>query len=188
MDVNDSNQQQLDQRNVTSRSKKKCHGNRRDQRFRKRCRARKMKPSTITKLLQRRKRIRTTTIISTSTNNNSSDNNHNYTKKQATQITNNSNTETLLPLSTTIINDGSTQICMAPRKQITSTTDSHKRKRNSSCQELKINQIMTKSTSSTSITQSLSKRIKTKTKSITNLSIKVTNKIINKNYRFVFSF
>ena len=37
--------------------RKKCHGNRRNQRFRRRCRAEKMKPTKIEKLIKKRNRI-----------------------------------------------------------------------------------------------------------------------------------
>lgn len=38
--------------------RKRCHGNRKDQRFRRRCRARSMKEKKIKKLLMKRKKIR----------------------------------------------------------------------------------------------------------------------------------
>ncbi|CAF3776948.1 unnamed protein product [Rotaria socialis] len=37
--------------------RKKCHGNRRNQRFRRKCRAEKMKPAEIEKLIKKRNRI-----------------------------------------------------------------------------------------------------------------------------------
>jgi len=59
--INDSMKQQ-------QTIKKKCHGNRRDQRFRKKCRARQMKPETIEKLLRRRKQIQNTETCSNKDN------------------------------------------------------------------------------------------------------------------------
>ncbi|CAF3780799.1 unnamed protein product, partial [Rotaria sp. Silwood1] len=76
MDVNQdyiqhNNRQRLNQ----GEPKKKCHGNRRDQRFRKKCRARGMGPEKIEKLLQLRKKFhnkeknQTNTTIRTTTMN-----------------------------------------------------------------------------------------------------------------------
>ncbi|CAF4172151.1 unnamed protein product [Rotaria sordida] len=54
--------------------RKKCHGNRRDQRFRRKCRAEKMKPAKIKKLIEKRNRFQkknkepTTNIESTKLN------------------------------------------------------------------------------------------------------------------------
>ncbi|CAF1453354.1 unnamed protein product [Rotaria sordida] len=59
MNANNTNEQFV-QRFSNARRSKRCHGNRRNQRFRKRCRARKMKPATIMKLLEKRNRTKTT--------------------------------------------------------------------------------------------------------------------------------
>ena len=57
-----------DNMNQQQTRKKKCHGNRRDQRFRKKCRTRQMKPETIEKLLRRRKQIQNTETYSNKDN------------------------------------------------------------------------------------------------------------------------
>lgn len=58
MDINTTDQQ-------PGQSRKKCHGNRRDQRFRRQCRKKQMKPNKIEKLLKKRNRHRPQIIRST---------------------------------------------------------------------------------------------------------------------------
>ena len=55
MDVQHSSNQQQQQHQ--QQQKKKCHGNRRDQRFRRKCRAQYMQPAKIEKLIQKRHRL-----------------------------------------------------------------------------------------------------------------------------------
>ncbi len=164
MDVYGPNQQ-LDQKPKQNRGKK-CHGNRQNQRFRKRCRAWGMKPKTITKLLEKRNQAKITTTTTTT-------NNHHQTN-------NNMNTEP------TKSSTAAVQF-RVPSKQI--TTNFTKRKRDISLQELKTNQGMTKSTSSCSIIQPLPKKMKNKTYTTMAAaipSVNVKNKDRSKNDRFVF--
>ncbi|CAF4570229.1 unnamed protein product, partial [Rotaria socialis] len=64
--------------------RKKCHGNRRDQRFRRKCRAEKMKPAKIKKLIKKRNRFQkknkkpTTYIESSKSKNELSSSRQNY--------------------------------------------------------------------------------------------------------------
>ena len=97
--------------------KRKCHGNRKNQRFRKRCRARGMKPATIAKLLERRNRLNMMT---------------------GPQQTNNHTT-----ITTTIPFDTSSQ---QRSYSIETTNNSHKRKRIMSIQDLRADQATTTST------------------------------------------
>ncbi|CAF1572474.1 unnamed protein product, partial [Adineta steineri] len=61
MDTNDSNRQNngrfFPNEQQQQEEKKKCHGNRRNQRFRRKCRALKMKPKKIEKLIKKRNHI-----------------------------------------------------------------------------------------------------------------------------------
>ncbi|CAF4148154.1 unnamed protein product, partial [Rotaria sordida] len=82
-----------DQQVSTNVQRKKCHGNRRDQRFRKKCRAKGMKPKIIEKLLMKRKQAE-----------NQNHNNTKYTNmqkiqsnKQTTDINNSSKPTTINP-------------------------------------------------------------------------------------------
>ena len=97
--------------------KRKCHGNRKNQRFRKRCRARGMKPATIAKLLERRNRLNMMT---------------------GPQQTNNHTT-----ITTTTPFDTSSQ---QRSYSIETTKNSHKRKRIMSIQDLRADQATTTST------------------------------------------
>ena len=98
--------------------KRKCHGNRKNQRFRKRCRARGMKPATIAKLLERRNRLNMMT---------------------GPQQTNNHTTIT----TTTPFGTLSSQ---QRSSSIETTSNSQKRKRIMSIQDLRANQATTTST------------------------------------------
>ncbi|CAF1411371.1 unnamed protein product [Rotaria sordida] len=87
--INSTNDQQV----PTNVQRKKCHGNRRDQRFRRKCRVKGMKPKIIEKLLMKRKQVE--------------NQNHNNTKhtnmqkiqsnKQTTDINNSSKPTTINP-------------------------------------------------------------------------------------------
>jgi hypothetical protein len=138
---------------------KKCHGNRRDQRFRKKCRARKLKPAKIEKKLIRQKQI--------------------WDKKNSTtSIVNNTNDNTMtIPVSTNISN----------RPTTITTINFNKRKRDISLQELNINQTIGNSNSLISLAPpSLKRRNKENPKIIVDSSnIIINNNIMNMNYRFV---
>jgi hypothetical protein len=57
MNINNTNRQHNVPMLNQQPEEKKCHGNRKDQHFRKKCRARGMKPKQIEKKLARRKQI-----------------------------------------------------------------------------------------------------------------------------------
>ena len=115
--------------------RKKCHGNRRNQRFRRKCRAEKMKPTEIEKLIKKRNRI--------------------YEKNKKTK----SNKE-----STKLKSDLTTSGQNYQSKPILKTAAClNKRKRDISSQQLSstiINQKIPKTTSSISIVQPSTKKIK----------------------------
>jgi hypothetical protein len=167
MDVNDTNVQ-ADCQLLNKKQTKKCHGNRRDQRFRKKCRARGMKPARIEKLLSQRKQT---------------GRKNNRKNDYITYIINDSRKTT-----TTISNKVSDQDNDASKQTTTMTTNLNKRKREISLQELKSTSTIPKSTSSISIGQPLSKKMKKKRKIITMPVIKENNNRINTNYRFVLIF
>ena len=56
MDINGIHKQ-FDREVLNTRYRKTCHGNRRNQRFRRRCRARRMKPAMIEKLLAKKNQV-----------------------------------------------------------------------------------------------------------------------------------
>ncbi|CAF4887223.1 unnamed protein product, partial [Rotaria socialis] len=126
---------------------KKCHGNRRDQRFRRKCRAEKMKPAKIKKLIEKRNR---------------------FQKKNEKPTTNIESTKLNKELLSSKQNYQSQPII---------TTNLTKRKRDISSQQLSsaIDLTIPKTTSSISIAQSSSKKMK-------NISeIMDNNSIINRN-------
>jgi len=157
MNVNDTNEQ-FDYQFPHQNEGRKCHGDRRDQRFRKKCRTQGMKSATITKLLKKRNQAKT---------NHNNNNNHHQTHNN---------------LAITISNKVLTQISGQLNEM---TPNLNKRKRNVSLQELKTNQIMTKSASLISISQPSSKKAKEKKKIMATSLIKENSNSINKNYRFV---
>ncbi|CAF1210730.1 unnamed protein product, partial [Rotaria magnacalcarata] len=127
--------------------RKKCHGNRRDQRFRRKWRAEKMKPAKIKKLIEKRNR---------------------FQKKNKEPTTNIESTKLNKELLSSKQNYQSQPII---------TTNLTKRKRDISSQQLSsaIDLAIPKTTSSISIAQSSSKRMK-------NISeIMDNNSIINRN-------
>lgn len=162
----------IDESQVLNQSKKKkCHGNRRDQRFRRKCRARGMKSTKIEKLLDQKKR--------TNIKNN---------RKQGyiRHVTNEHHKAT-----TTVANNISVPPRSDPYKQITTmNTNLNKRKRDASLQELKSSLTIPKSTSSISIVQPLSKKMNCQRTTTTTTMIPVIqeNNDINKNYRLVLCF
>jgi hypothetical protein len=162
-----SNQQQQQQQ-----QKKKCHGNRRDQRFRKKRRARGIKPEKIEKQLARQKQIW-----------NKNDSTKNNDVNNTTTTTNHSITK--VPILTNISN----QTAAATTTTTTTGTPSIKRKRDLSSYELNSNQITEKSLPTTATT----------TTNNTNGSLSPTQPLVKKkkimiepsmivNYRFVFFF
>lgn len=160
MDVNNSkNKNELN--GEQQRRKKKGHGNRRNQRFRRKCRARGMKPKTIEKLMKRRKQI-----------NNRETNQTNTTDgMMATTASSTTHVQTRKDDQT---------------RQVKTTTNLNKRKRNVSMQELRANSTIPKSTSTISITAPVSKKMrKTGNKRRMTTAINENNTNVSKNYRFV---
>jgi len=138
---------------------KKCHGNRRDQRFRKKWRARKLKPAKIEKKLIRRKQIQNK-------------------KSSTTNNVNNANDNTMeISASTNISNRPTTM----------TTINFNKRKRDISLQELNVNQTIGNSNSSICLAPPTLKRTKKKNHKIIvdSSNIIINNNTMNMNYRFV---
>jgi DNA-binding transcriptional MerR regulator len=107
---------------------KKSRGNRRDQRFRRQCRARGMKPAKIEKLLQNRNQM--------------DHNNHQITTGNRQNMTiNQGQTNVLNQLSATQRNNP-----LNPITTTTATMNQNKRKRDVSLQELQTNSTIPKST------------------------------------------
>ena len=132
MDVNDTHIQVdlplLDQQN---KKKRKCHGNRRDQRFRKKCRARGMKSVKIEQLLNKHKQVE-------KKNNRSTD----YVQHVTDD---NSKTATVQVSNEDFVTGNN------PSKSTTTTgTNFSKRKRDVSLQGLKSKSVISKSVSSIS--------------------------------------
>ena len=169
MDVNDTNIQAdrplLKQQN---KKKRKCHGNRRDQRFRRKCRAREMKSVKIERLLNKRKHAE-------KKNNRQTD----YIN-EVMGHTSKATTETI-----TASNEESITRSNPSKPTTTTSTNFNKRKRDVSLQELKSKSIIPKSISSISIGQPLLKK-KKKKKTDTTTTITTDNMTITNNYQFVF--
>jgi hypothetical protein len=148
MDPKNTNQQAVDNYPVLhpqqQRLRKKCHGNRRDQRFRRKHRALNVKPKKIEKMLKKRNRQdqqhkKTNNVKSTTKNN--------LQTNILNQGSTHNNKPMLLPPATTMITTAS---------NTTTTTTMikplNKRKRDISIQDLKTHSTMIpKSTSSISI-------------------------------------
>jgi hypothetical protein len=159
MNVNKTNSSQCNDPLLNQqRQPKKCHGNRKDQRFRKKCRARGMKQAKIDKQLARRKQIQ---------------NKKNSTK---TNAKNKDDNTMRVPISTNI-----------PNQLTTTMTSLNKRKRHISLQALNTNQMIGTSTSSISLAQPLLKKTKNENNKIILDSsiIVIDNNIMNMNYRLV---
>ncbi|CAF3813930.1 unnamed protein product [Rotaria sordida] len=116
--------------------KKKCHGNRKDQRFRKKLRTRGINPEKIEKKLARRKQIEQ--------------------KKNSTMsnVKEKNNSATRVPTSTSTRNQPTTTTTML------TTTSFNKRKRDISLQEVNTNETLAKSSTSITIVKRLSKKPK----------------------------
>ncbi|CAF4964543.1 unnamed protein product, partial [Rotaria socialis] len=144
---------------------KKCTGNRQDQRFRKKCRARGIKADKIEKLLQAKKKI------------------HNQRKNKtnnSTSITTHDNNILTTSKNVSIRNKD-------PSIRKKSKTNLMKRKRDVSLQQQSnLNTTIPKSTSSISILQPALKKVKHKQKTITNTnisSIEVQQNTLKRTYR-----
>ncbi|CAF4397069.1 unnamed protein product, partial [Rotaria magnacalcarata] len=144
---------------------KKCTGNRQDQRFRKKCRARGIKADKIEKLLQAKKKI------------------HNQRKNKtnnSTSITTNDNNILTTSKNVSIRNKD-------PSIREKSKTNLTKRKRDVSLQQQSnLNTTIPKSTSSISILQPALKKVKHKQKTIANTnisSIEVQQNTLKRTYR-----
>ena len=170
MDINDTNiQADRPLLNQQNNKKRKCHGNRRDQRFRRKCRARQMKSVKIEQLLKKHKQVekksnRRTDYIEHVTDDNSK-------------------------TTTTVSNEESVARSNPSKSMTTTGTNFNKRKRDVSLQELKSKSIIPKSISSISIGQPLLKKKKKKitdTITTTTTSITTDNMNITNNYQFVF--
>ena len=123
---------------------KKFHGNRKDQRFRRKWRARGMEPAKIEKLLRKRKKIKKRTL--------------GYIRSFANDF---EETTTVSKEISSPRMELSKQPLRATTTTITTTTTNlNKRKRDISLQKLKSHLTIPKSTSSISIKQPLSKKVK----------------------------
>ena len=167
MDTSDNNVRD-NRQSLNQLKKKMCHGNRRDQRFRRKCRARGMKPEEIAKLLNKHKQI---------------EKKKNRRIHHITSVTS-KNTET----TTTVSNKVPIPRSDSSKQVSTMNSNLNKRKRDASLYELKSKSVIPKSTSSISIVQSLSKKMKKKQKTTMNPIITEYNSSINKNYRLVLYF
>ncbi|CAF2788571.1 unnamed protein product [Rotaria sp. Silwood2] len=163
MDLNLNYVQEVNQFENQGQGRKKCHGNRKDQRFRKKCRARGMKLDQIEKLLQRHKRIQNEIM-------------HHDNKTMRNTTDEHVAPTTKLKNTFNRTND--------PSVQKNSTTNPNKRKRDISLQYLSSNPTIPKSSSSISIVQPSLKKMKNKKKiTISSRSLKYSNNGIRTNYR-----
>jgi hypothetical protein len=172
--MNINNMDDINQQNLTTnrqeqqQARNKCHGNRKDQRFRRKCRARGIKPGIIKKLLNQRK---------------------NNKKKNKQKVNHSDNRIINQMATTTTFSNNVSRVQVTAQSQHTATTtgiDTNKRKRNYLSQQLQnIHQTIPKSTSLVSFEPPLSKKMKEKQATIIIPSIQVDNKRINTNYRFV---
>jgi hypothetical protein len=159
MDVDNTNRQGNHPVPYQQQQRKKCRGNRRNQRFRRKCRAQKIKPVKIEKLLKKRNLT-----------------NMKNQRKTSIRNTNNNN------IQTTIANQGlshkNTPVEVATTTNITTIRNLNKRKRNISLQDLKTHSmVVPKSTSSISILQPSLKKKKP-----------LINNITHMKYRLVFTY
>jgi hypothetical protein len=143
----------------------KCHGNRKDQRFRQKCRARGMKSGKITKLLEKIKQ-------------------GNHRQNQINGNIQNMRgdvTETIAPSHTLTMETNAQSMPTA----ITTISNTHKRKRDDVSQsQTRTEPMIPRSLSSVSIAQPASKKTKP---SMIRMSLMTTNDDrINKNYQLVF--
>ena len=164
MDTNETHMQE-DAPPHHQQQRKKCHGNRKDQRFRKKCRVRGMKSGKIKKLLEKRKKIsRRPNRI----------NGHVRSGGGA-------ETDTVAPSNALTMETNAPSMAMTT----TTTSNTHKRKRDDLSQsQTTTNPMIQKSISSISIAQPALK--KTKAVVIRMPLVTMNDGQINKSYRFVF--
>ena len=171
MNVDDTNvhdDDRLPSNQEQQQKMRKCHGNRKDQCFRRKWRARGMEPAKIEKLLRKRKKNQKRKLDYIR----SFENDFEETTTVSKEVSSSRMELSKQPLRTTAT--------------ITTTTNLNKRKRDRSLQELKSHLTISKSTSSISIQQPLSKKVKKpKKKTIKISKIIENNNTVNKNYRFV---
>ncbi|CAF4961173.1 unnamed protein product, partial [Rotaria socialis] len=136
------------------RKKKKCHGNRKDQRFRRKCRAKGMKSRKIEKLLLRRKIIH---------------------DKKKNPIDN--------PMKNPINSNNKPDHENVSSTEINSTRNLTKRKRDISVQDIKSNTRIPKSTSSISVLQPKLKKMKRRIKLNIPTTTTIMNNTAYKYYR-----
>ncbi|CAF1164425.1 unnamed protein product, partial [Adineta ricciae] len=138
MDIDNSNIHEQNQLLKPQQQKKRSHGNRRDQRFRRKCRQRGMRSAKIEKVLQKLKHVK-------------------KNKKKKSRV------ENYMEEMVQYDRDSSIIVPSTILKQSTTTTtvtDLNKRKRNMSYQGLNSYSTMPKSASSISILQPLTKKTK----------------------------
>ncbi|CAF4609606.1 unnamed protein product, partial [Rotaria sp. Silwood2] len=166
MDLNMSHApEDIGQPTNQGQQRKKRHGNRKDQRFRKKCRARGMKPENIEILLHRHKEI------------------HNKKMNHDNKTMRNTTDENVASTTTTTAKNISNRT-NEPSVQRNSTPNINKRKRDVSLQQLSSNPTIPKSTSSLSIVQPSSKKMKKKKKTTTSSRpMKCSNNNTKTNYR-----
>jgi hypothetical protein len=174
MNTNDNLQQihPIPNRQQQQQQRKKSHGDRKSQRFRKKCRVQGMKPEAIEKLLVKLKR---------------KNNKKNQRKTRLVKTTGNQ------MKTTTSDNVPKIQVNAQSKNSITTTaTNINKRKRDVSSvslqQTLQTNPTIPKSISSISIVQPSSKKAKQKNETMVNVFIQGKSDDININYRFVSTF
>ncbi|CAF3011673.1 unnamed protein product [Rotaria sp. Silwood2] len=169
MDLNMSHApEDIGQPTNQGQQRKKRHGNRKDQRFRKKCRARGMKPENIEILLHRHKEI------------------HNKKMNHDNKTMRNTTDENVASTTTTTAKNISNRT-NEPSVQRNSTPNINNRKRDVSLQQLSSNPTIPKSTSSLSIVQPSSKKMKKKKKTTTSSRpMKCSNNNTKTNYRSVF--
>ncbi|CAF5151865.1 unnamed protein product, partial [Rotaria magnacalcarata] len=134
--------------------KKKCHGSRKDQRFRRKCRAKDMKSRKIEKLLLRRKLIH-------------------YKKKNPADN----------EMKNTMKFNNKPGHENVPSTEINSMRNLTKRKRDISVQEIKLNTGISKSTSSISVVQPKLKMLQRRTNLNIPTTTTITNNTAYKYYR-----
>ena len=126
MNVNGTtNTQRQDNNNISLpnqqvQQRKKCHGNRRDQRFRRKCRAQKMQPAKIEKLIKKRHRIQKKNQNNNSTGRTANDNNTNSTTRQNNQ--HQQTNTTVAPTMTTNFNKRKRDISVPQFSKITDSS------------------------------------------------------------------
>ena len=164
MDTDETNVHD-DVRSHPRQQRKQCHGNRKDQRFRNKCRARGMKSAKIKKLLEKRKQV-----------------NHGQNRINAhARDTRGAETNTIAPNTDLTVET----IVQSVPTASTVPANTHKRKRDESSQsQTGSNPPIPKSISSISMAQPTSK--KTKPPMIRMPLVTMNDGRINKNYRLVF--